>query len=503
VIHETISTHTDVAPPSSTDRYSERREQSLETSLLVFVSNDLDTRRSLLQSLLQTCADESIEVVKGDADSDSLIRLDIRMPEDPRRRTTHTCECSIAVADGSFADIPRWERIKIGITTKLVSLWVFLLYGRWLNAPLPSCITLPTRVLQNLKRSTQGLPFAAEISAQLLASGAGITEKPFLKSAPHIDRNWTVLFPTLMRAVGLYIKHWVGRPISIPSERKTSDWRSIVYGISRIFVGLLLLAGGLSKLLTPHPIPIGDWFVLPAPLVGVCGLLESLIGLACVSFVPYRMLSTMVGVLFASFCGLLLVQWFAGESSCQCLGAVSPPIPWMLALDVSVLASIFVFRRQWTNRLRIENRFVDEQFRNARLVVPFLLALGTWFFGSVDGLFGFLSGSPLVVESSSQGAMTISPNERAELVYFVRNITSRDLTLVGARASCRCVAIQDLPLTIRSKEVQPIRVSIYGRASRGMQRESAVLIEQDSAFQLPLKASVIVRSDPPLPPRSQ
>ncbi len=259
-----------------------------------------------------------------------------------------------------------------------------------------------------------------------------------------------------------------------------------------MITGCMLLVAGASKVTQLSAVPIVTWFVFPKELVFGTGVLEFVLGWGCLTMVPHRLLRQALTGLFSVFLVVLAVQWWGGEVRCQCLGSLSLPIAEMAGIDLFLLLSLIFFHRDWERRLDIKG-FFGEQAANLQVVVPGILLASIAMFGSVDATRAYLSGQTILVDAVTRFAGEVKQNEFVDVSFKLRNPTSSPVRVLGAKASCTCIAILDLPVTIEAGDERIVRLRVYGRTADTLQRESAELRFDDSALRLALNATTIVR----------
>ncbi|GIX00665.1 MAG: hypothetical protein KatS3mg111_3997 [Pirellulaceae bacterium] len=200
----------------------------------------------------------------------------------------------------------------------------------------------------------------------------------------------------------------------------------------------------------------------------------------------------MTGV-FLFFLFVLGIKWIDGEQRCDCLGSLSLPLGVMAAVDGMALVSLLLFRRSW-ERLWRGHGLVFDQIRNLHVVLPALLLGGIAWFGSLDAARSYLSGDPLVVDSFTKFAGEVKEGEFVDVPFRLHNPTSAPVDVLGAKASCSCVAILDLPTTVAPGGDKSIRLRVYGVRASTVQRERAELIfDADAALRMVLNVTVVVR----------
>jgi hypothetical protein len=168
----------------------------------------------------------------------------------------------------------------------------------------------------------------------------------------------------------------------------------------------------------------------------------------------------------------------------------------MVGLDVAIVAALIAFRQSWDRPLRLPVGVLGDIAFHGRFVFPAMLAAAVLFFGAPRSAIDFLAGKSILVPSSQQFAGEVFPRERATTVFELRNASDHSIRVLGAKASCRCVAIDDLPLTIGPKEIKPIRIHLVARDVPGVQRETAELLFDDSASSITLGVTALVHSNP-------
>ena len=265
-----------------------------------------------------------------------------------------------------------------------------------------------------------------------------------------------------------------------------------LYIVSRLVTGVLLLFAGVSKLAPLRAVLLGSWLVLPIPVVFAWGVFELVIGWACLSLLPHRFLHRIVASMFVIFMFVLAAQWWSGEERCECMGSLSPPILGMFAVDIVLLLSLFAFSRSWRKPLRYKTGIFSEQVGNLCIVLPILLLAAIAIFGSLDATFGYLAGERVLVDAATKFAGEVGENEFTDVAYRLQNSSSQPIRVLGAKASCSCIAILDLPTTVEAGGTREIRLRLKGRTPNRVQRESAELLFDDSALRIVLNVTAIV-----------
>ena len=178
---------------------------------------------------------------------------------------------------------------------------------------------------------------------------------------------------------------------------------TILYVLTRMVAGLLLLFAGATKLSPIQSIAISKWIVLTGPAAFSIGFAEFMLGWFCIAFLQVRVLKWSVLGAFCIYISVLLLKLVSSESSCQCLGGTPVPVISMLITDSLVAISILFTLGCWSgpNRIPIPS-VLTNQIRNLRIVLPLSVFLLISVFGSIGAAMTFFSGQRLVVDSSSK-----------------------------------------------------------------------------------------------------
>ncbi len=99
----------------------------------------------------------------------------------------------------------------------------------------------------------------------------------------------------------------------------------------------------------------------------------------------------------------------------------------------------------------------------------------------------------VLIDAATKFAGEVQSGESVDIVYRLENVTGEPIRILGARASCSCIAILDLPTTIPPGGKRGIRLRIVGRTPDRLQHENAHLLFNDSTLSLTLNATALVR----------
>jgi len=380
---------------------------------------------------------------------------------------------------------------------QFLALFEFLLYGQWLTDPHTCYKMLRRDLFQSLDIRSNGFELCAEINSKLLRQGIAIHEIPISYAPRDVAAGKKIRLRDFYVAVWTYIRYRVStglRANAMPNQEVSRS--NYAYALSRILIGCLLLLSGSLKLGPINAMPIATWLVLPKYVVFSWGVFEFLLGSMCLTMVPHRLLRLGLIGLFSAFLVVLGVQWWNGEERCQCLGSLSISLGLMATIDTLAIVALCFFRQRWEQLVGLPSGVVGDQVRNLRFVLPALLFGCITWFGSLDAAKAYFSGQNILVDSLHRYAGEVNRNEFLDVSYKLSNPTSSPVRVLGAKASCSCIAILDLPTTVEPGGDKLIRLRVTGKTGGRLQRESAELVFDDSALRIVLNATALVRPNP-------
>ncbi len=382
------------------------------------------------------------------------------------------------------------------------------LYGHHLSDPHTCYKMLPTAMLRRLALESQGFELCAEITAKLLNARASILEVPISYHPRTVKEGKKIGFRDFLGSARMYLACRLkgdregkrrNREGEAPAE-PTPAGQSAFYVLTRFVIGVLFIVAGGVKLAPWRPIALLPWLVLPASAVLLVGVVEFVLGCLVLSYSNRRVISVACRAAFTLYVTVLLSQLWAGESVCQCLGSRSLPLVWMLVLDAVLLLSMWWFRARWQQPLatvRKNSAFV-ELFSGARFALPILVLVGLLAFGSLDAAIGYATGARLLATDSAQYAGRLADGETGAVAFELTNYSRQSISILGAKSTCSCMALDDLPLTLAAGETGKIKVRLMARGgeSRQIQREAATLIFDDPARAVTLTVTAVVSPAP-------
>jgi len=211
------------------------------------------------------------------------------------------------------------------------------------------------------------------------------------------------------------------------------------------------------------------------------------------SFVSHRLLRDALSIAFVVFIVSLSVDSFRVERQCSCLGDNRLRIAAMIALDVAILLSLHWCREFWNEPTTL---LVSDLCTHLRCVLPALLISTTFLFGSPQAATSYLAGSLILTTATKRLTGHLHVGEKSSADYILQEASNRPIAIVGAKPSCRCVATDDLSLTINTSDRGAIRVRMRAGQIPGVQCESSHLIFDDSSPNLKLSVTALVHRNP-------
>jgi hypothetical protein len=379
--------------------------------------------------------------------------------------------------------------------TRLIAFAGWLLFGRWLSDPLTCYKLFPTDLLRQMKLTSSGFELCTEMNTKLFRMGIPIIESPISYQPRSFDEGKKIGAKDFVRLMATLLRYrFSSDPHSDVSDQRTQA--GSFYVITRLGIGALLMVAGLAKVTAGDPMLVASQWVVPGGLVIAWGVVECLLGWVTLAFVPRRWLRTFLTLMFAGFAAILVVEWSRGATQCQCLGGTGLPIVGMIGLDLAIIVCLLAFRRDWDRSGSLPSGILGDLAFHGKFVLPALLAASVFFFGSPRSAIDYVAGKSVLVRSQQQFAGQLEQNATGTAVFELQNASTKPIRVLGAKASCRCVAIDDLPLTLGPNETKPIRVRLVAGTVAGVQRESAELLFDDSTPSITLGVTTFVHPNP-------
>jgi hypothetical protein len=224
--------------------------------------------------------------------------------------------------------------------------------------------------------------------------------------------------------------------------------------LSIAVASILLAAAGLKFL------PLArDWQSHPqqTSILNLVGMeAEAVLGLWLLSGVTLTAAWHFTASFFVVAAAVNVRSWAVGQATCGCLGDVEMP-PWIsLLINCLILALLLALRPPlqglW-EELGATGRRANLLWRAPLYAVLLLLA-------PAAASLSALRPQPIIAEPSSIDLGTIDDGAFKEFSVTLRNAADREITIMGARASCTCVRVSGLPAQIRPGEQRSVQVKV-------------------------------------------
>lgn len=388
------------------------------------------------------------------------------------------------------------------VAVKVLAVLAAVLYRRYLTDPHTCYKLLPASRMRDLDLQSAGFEICAEITSKLLAAGIPIIEVPVSYQPRSSTGGKKIRWWDFFTAVTTYLRCRRLRNVGATAEpiADRSQPAPLMYLVSRFVIGALLVIGGGMKLAPWREIAVLPWLVLPSAAVFLVGLYEFVLGCLVLSFAGRKPIAIITAMTYSVDLVVLLLQLWAGESVCQCLGSHSLPLLWMLGIDGALLLSIWWHRQSWQRSLitTAQRSALRDLLANVRISLPILVIAGISIFGSLESAIGYASGARLLTASPTEHVGSLSADEIGTATFELANYGTAPIRILGAKSTCRCMALDDLPMTILAGEsgTVHVRVTARGAIQQQLQRESATLIFDDPARSATLTVTAIVLPAP-------
>ena len=114
-------------------------------------------------------------------------------------------------------------------------------------------------------------------------------------------------------------------------------------------------------------------------------------------------------------------------------------------------------------------------------------------YGTLPSFVAALRGHLVHVSPSDHFVGEVEPGERTELAVTVRNLSGRQLRLLGSHSSCSCTTTTRLPVTLEAGELQEVGVAIVA-PNQGSFGSTVVLITDVMDLQPEIRLTGNVRA---------
>jgi hypothetical protein len=117
-------------------------------------------------------------------------------------------------------------------------------------------------------------------------------------------------------------------------------------------------------------------------------------------------------------------------------------------------------------------------------------ALGLYSFGSLGSAVAYLSGDRLIADGYTRSVGIVNVGEHHEVSFELRNMSNRDVGILGAQSSCTCLVADQLPVVVPAHGVFRLRVGVRPKSRAGQIAERISLItDREDEQRLHLKIS--------------
>lgn len=156
---------------------------------------------------------------------------------------------------------------------------------------------------------------------------------------------------------------------------------------------------------------------------------------------------------FACFAGVSLVKAVQGRATCGCFGSVEVSPTYTFVLDVVAVLALLRYRPPIGRR--DDAWGLLRKLRSLLLPAAITAIPGVLFvawsllrFGSVAWGWAYVEGASVIPEAGTLHAGDVVVGVESVVRFRLKNLAGTPVRVVGAQASCGCVAVDDLPLTL-------------------------------------------------------
>jgi hypothetical protein len=96
-------------------------------------------------------------------------------------------------------------------------------------------------------------------------------------------------------------------------------------------------------------------------------------------------------------------------------------------------------------------------------------------FGSIEAALAFVAGDRLLISTQTQSVGDLLPGQRSTVEFRLTNLSNAPVIVVGARVSCVCVSVQELPLAVPRSETRRLAIVVRAPAKQGLISENIQL----------------------------
>lgn len=249
-----------------------------------------------------------------------------------------------------------------------------------------------------------------------------------------------------------------------------------------ITLGLLLLTAAFLKFRDLTWEPFGKAILIPPRLRVVFVEMEVLLGLWLLTGLARRAL-WIVAISFFSI--LAIVSGYlalTGEPTCGCFGqaAISPWITFGIDAAAIVLLAATRPRLKVAPAESSGNGRAILAWAGVAVIAVTLVQVGQE--GGLSAAWQELTGQSLVVEPTMTEIGSGRLGDKARFVVTLRNVSGRDIQVIGGTNNCVANAVENLPVAVPAGEFRRVEVVGYFKGSPGnLVREFGFVTNQSIA----------------------
>ncbi len=254
-------------------------------------------------------------------------------------------------------------------------------------------------------------------------------------------------------------------------------WRGVAWRGVVVAVGCVLILTALLKAASrsADTTPLTAW-VSPGWLNVVAVPFEFLLGAWLITGRRREAAWAIAVATFTLFAALSIWSGWVGHASCGCLGVVRVSPWWMAGFDALVLALLLTIGRPRTGTgWRVAAGDAAEFAVAYGLLLGAATAAIATSAGTADAAVAYLRGERVFLSQSVFDFGTVPAGEVAAAAVEVRNLSGREVRIVGGTSDCSCTMIEDLPVTIPAGGTARVTVRLAMPAGAGNFSRTATL----------------------------
>ncbi len=128
-----------------------------------------------------------------------------------------------------------------------------------------------------------------------------------------------------------------------------------------------------------------------------------------------------------------------------------------------------------------------------------IAAIALYFFGSFGSAVAYLGGDRLIADAYTRSVGVVSVGDQHAVFFKLTNMSNQAVEIVGAKSSCTCLVLDQLPVVLPPRGVFRLRIGLRPKPRPGQIAERVSLItDREGQQRLDLKISgrVVERTGP-------